>query len=76
MLAVRRFMLYDVLLHELGHLQMVNETARSIRLKYAHEKLAQTFAIHWCRQLLSSLFVHPDPVHNPPTEEEIRAFKQ
>jgi len=74
-LAVRRFMLYDVFLHELGHLQLVNENAHSVRLKYAHEKLAQQFATHWCKQLLSSLFVHLDPVHNPPTEEEIRVFK-
>lgn len=75
-LAVRRFMLYDVFLHELGHLQLVNENARSVRLKYAHEKLAQSFATHWCKQLSSSLCVHPDPVHNPPTEEELRALKR
>src|ERR1700689_2689977 len=65
-LAVRRFMLYDVFLHELGHLQLVDKDARSFRLKYAHEKLAQEFAMHWCRELWLEPFPHPDPVHNPP----------
>ncbi len=69
-LAVRRFMLYDVFLHELGHLQPINENARSLRLKFAREKLAQTFAVEWCNRLWSEPFVHPDPVHNPPAPEE------
>ena len=69
-LAVRRFMLYDVFLHELGHLQLVNEESRSTRLKFRHEKLAQAFAMEWCRLLWSVPFDHPDPVHNPPTPRE------
>lgn len=70
LLAARRFMLYDVFLHELGHLQPINENARSLRLKFAREKLAQTFAIEWCNRLWSEPFPHPDPVHNPPAPEE------
>jgi hypothetical protein len=69
-LAVRRFMLYDVLLHELGHLQLIDKDARSIRRKFAHEKLAQEFAVHWCRELWSEPFPHRDPVHNPPVAAE------
>jgi hypothetical protein len=69
-LAVRRFMLYDVFLHELGHLQLIDKDARSIRLKYAHEKLAQEFAMHWCSELWSEPFPHRDPVHNPPARAE------
>ena len=69
--AVRRFLLYDVLLHEIGHLQVIHERARSDRLRYAHEKLAQKFADEWRRWLWSSRFAHPDPVHNPPTVREV-----
>src|SRR5215469_12424357 len=46
-LAIRRFMLYDVLLHELGHLQLVDENRPSRRLQFAREKLAQDFAMQW-----------------------------
>ena len=73
-LAVRRFMLYDVLLHELGHLQTVSEKARSIRPKFAHEKLAQSFAQQWCARLWSEPLVHVDSVHNPPTSEELASL--
>jgi len=69
-LAVRRFMLYDVFLHELGHLQPIKENARSARLEFAHEKLAQAFADEWCNRLWREPFPHSDPVHNPPTPEE------
>jgi hypothetical protein len=69
-LAIRRFLLYNVLLHELGHLQLVDKGARSIRLKFAREKLAQKFAMHWCSELWSKPFPHPDPVHNPPVPAE------
>jgi hypothetical protein len=69
-LAIRRFMLYDVFLHELGHLQPINENARSARLRFAREKLAQAFAVEWCNRLWEKPFPHPDPVHNPPTPEE------
>lgn len=69
-LAVRRFMLYDVFLHELGHLQVIDETTKSARLKFAREKFAQEFAMEWCRRLGIAPFDHPDPVHNPPSREE------
>jgi hypothetical protein len=69
-LAVRRFMLYDVFLHELGHPQLVDEKTKSPRLKFRHEKLAQAFALEWCRRLWTAPFAHPDPVHNPPSHEE------
>jgi hypothetical protein len=69
-LAVRRFMLYDVFLHELGHLQRINERTRSVRLQFAREKLAQEFAMQWCKQLWSEPFQHSDPVHNRPSPEE------
>jgi hypothetical protein len=64
--AVRRFLLYDVFLHELGHLQLINEGAKSGRRKFAREKLAQEFADKWRRWLWSRRFEHPDPAHNPP----------
>jgi len=70
-LAIRRFILYDVFLHELGHLQLINERSSSDRLKYAHEKLAQAFAMEWCDRLWSKPFEHPDPVHNPPSPQEL-----
>ena len=73
-LAMRRFMLYDVFLHELGHLQLIDKNARSPRLKFAREKLAQAFAVEWCARLWSQPFSHPDPVHNPPTAEELAAL--
>ncbi len=69
-IAVRRFMLYYVLLHELGHLQPVDKHARSVRLKFAKEKLAHAFAVRWRKRLWAEPFVHPDPVHNPPAVEE------
>src|SRR5262245_44306593 len=33
MLAIRRFLLYDVFLHELGHLQVVNESTKNEGLR-------------------------------------------
>jgi hypothetical protein len=70
-LAVRRFMLYNVFLHELGHLQLIDAKSSSERLKFAREKLAQKFAAEWCDRLWSKPFGHPDPVHNPPSPEEL-----
>src|SRR5438132_493913 len=40
-LAIRRFLLYDVFLHELGHLQIIDAKRPSKRLRFAREKLAQ-----------------------------------
>jgi hypothetical protein len=64
--AVRRYLLYDVFLHELGHLQLITEKTKSERLKFAREKYAQEFADRWRRQLWEAYFDHPDPVHNAP----------
>ena len=72
--AVRRFLLYDVLLHELGHLQLVRPQGRGWTRKYASETLAQEFADSWRRELYSQPFDHPDPVHNPPSEIELGAL--
>ncbi len=72
-IAVRRFILYDVFLHELGHLQLIDEDARSPRLKFAREKLAQAFAMQWCKRMWSEAYAHLDPVHNPPTSGELGA---
>jgi len=69
-LAVRRFMLYDVLLHELGHLQIIHERANSVRRKFAMETRAEEFATKWRKQLWAKPFDHPDPAHNPPTAAE------
>jgi len=66
LLAIRRFLLYDVLLHEVGHLQMVNLRTKSARLRFAREKCAQEFADEWRKRLWSERFDHPDPVHNAP----------
>ena len=70
-LAIRRFLLYDVLLHELGHLQIVHDKAKTARRKFAGETKAHEFAMHWCRRLWSNPFPHRDPVHNPPGEQEL-----
>ena len=74
-IALRRLMLYHVFLHELGHLQIVDAKAKSDRLKFAHEKLAEEFATEWRGRLWAEIFDHPDPVHNPPTDEELRTLQ-
>jgi hypothetical protein len=68
--AIRRYMLYGVLLHELGHLQMIDEDRRSARLRFAKERLAESFAVAWRKRLWATPFWHPDPVHNPPGVDE------
>jgi len=75
-LAVRRFMLYDVLLHEIGHLQVVHEDERSARRRFAGENAAQELADRWREELWSTRFEHPDPVHNAPTAEETAALSR
>lgn len=67
-LAVRRYILYDVFLHELGHLQIINERSKSERRKFAHETRAEEFADYWRRRLWLEPFDHPDSVHNAPPE--------
>jgi hypothetical protein len=70
-LAIRRFLLYDVFLHELGHLQLVNPSRKDERRRFAMEKLAQEFADGWRRKLWAEPFEHSDPVHVPPAIEEV-----
>jgi len=65
-------MLYDVLLHEIGHLQIIDENRRSARLRFAQEKLAQAFATQWRKNFWSLPFPHEDAVHDPPSAEELR----
>lgn len=70
-LAVRRFLLYDVFLHELGHLQIIDSKAKTHRRKFAGETKAQQFATTWRKDLWSKRFDHPDPIHNKPSHDEI-----
>lgn len=74
-LAIRRFMLYDTLLHELGHLQVVHENEREVRRKFAMEPLAQEFADTWRESLWSRHFESPDLAHNPPSSSELDATR-
>lgn len=74
--AVRRFMLYDVFLHELGHLQVVDPKASNVRRKFASQTKAQEFADYWRDRLWSQPFDHPDPIHNPPSEPELKAVER
>ncbi|NOZ23163.1 MAG: conjugal transfer protein TraF [Planctomycetes bacterium] len=69
--AVRRFLLYDVFLHELGHMQVIDPKEKSVRRRFAGERKAQEFADEWRKTLWSQPFDHPDPVHNPPTKQEL-----
>jgi hypothetical protein len=62
--AVRRFLLYDVLLHELGHLQKVER-------KFASERKAQELADELRRTLYSEPSGLDDPIHDAPTEAEV-----
>lgn len=68
--AVRRYLLYNVFLHELGHLQIVRAKAKTDRRRFASETLAQRFANRWRRILWSQHFDHFDPVHNAPQPDE------
>ena len=73
-IAIRRFMLYDVLLREIGHNQIIDPKAKSVRRKYAQERKSDDFAAFWRKQLWSIQFAHPDPVHNPPSKEELESL--
>ena len=75
-LAVRRFMLYDVFLHELGHLQIVDPKAQRLKRRFAGETMAQEFADNWRTRLWSQTFEHEDPVHNSPTRDELTALER
>ena len=74
-LAVRRFMLYDLFLHELGHMQVVDAATRSDRLKFARERLANEFAAEWRHRLWAESFDHADPVHNAPSAQELATME-
>lgn len=74
-LAIRRFMLYDVFLHELGHLQVVDESKQDERHKFAREARAEEFAALWRGRFFIEKFEHEDPVHRGPTPEEIAALE-
>ncbi len=74
--AIRRFLLYHVFLHELGHLQLIDDQARSNRLRFAREKLAEEFAVAWCSRLWAEPFAHADPVHNAPTAAELKVGRE
>jgi hypothetical protein len=69
--AIRQCLLYDTFLHELGHMQIVDPTAKEVRRKFAGETKAQEFADRWRRRLWAEHFEHPDPVHNAPSALEI-----
>lgn len=73
--AIRRFLLYDVFLHELGHLQVIDARAGSARRKFADETRANDFATYWRNQLWSEKFSFPDPAHHPPSQKELAAIK-
>jgi hypothetical protein len=75
-LAVRRCMLYEVFLHELGHLQIIEPNARGVKRRFASETKAEEFAVGWRRQLWAGRFNHPDPVHNPPSDEELEQLNR
>jgi tetratricopeptide (TPR) repeat protein len=69
--SVRRYLLYSTLLHELGHLQVVEPRARRNQRKFGSEGFARAFANDVRRELYATWFDHADPVHNPPTEAEL-----
>jgi hypothetical protein len=69
--AVRRFLLYDVLFHEIGHLQIVDPAASRVTRKFASETRAQEFADELRRTLYSEHFEHLDPIHNAPEPVEL-----
>ena len=69
-------MLYDVFLHELGHLQIVDPEARTERRKFASETKAQEFADEWRARLWAEPFAHPDPIHNPASPAELEMVQR
>jgi hypothetical protein len=71
-IAIRRFLLYNVLLHEIGHLQVIDEQAKFVKQKFAGEWRARQFARHWRKSLWPQPFEHPDSVHFPPGSEDHR----
>lgn len=74
-LSLRRWFLYEVLLHEIGHLQVVAPRASSSRRRFGDEKVADSFAAELRAQLWSEPFDHPDPVHRAPSAAELHAVE-
>jgi hypothetical protein len=72
--AIRRFLLYDVFLLELGHLQVIDEQAKDVRRRFARETKAHDFGAVWRDRLWSQPFDSRDPVHNPPSADELAAL--
>jgi len=68
-------MLYEVLLHEIGHLQVILPKAKDPNRKFASESKAREFASFWRKELWSERYEHPDPVHNPPSREELHSLR-
>ena len=75
-LAIRRYLLYDVFLHELGHLQVIDPDAKTERRKFAMETKAAEFAAFWRRRMWTQPFEHPDPVHGPPAVGELQELDE
>ncbi len=73
--AVRRWLLYNTLLHEIGHLQLVLPQSKRPSRQFAGETKAQEFADHWRRSLWAEPFDHEDPVHNAPSQVELGALR-
>jgi hypothetical protein len=48
---------------------------KTIDRRFASEALAQDFAERWCRELWSQPFDHPDPIHSPPSPDELEAVR-
>lgn len=74
-LAVRRFMLYNVLLKQIGHLQEIDPKAKNPNPRFISETKAEEFANEWRRMLWAFPYEHPDPVHNAPKAEEIEMLR-
>jgi len=75
-LAVRRFLLYDVFLHELGHMQVIDPQAKSTRRRFADETKAQAFADEWRERLWATPSGLADPAHDPPGEAELHLVER
>jgi len=73
--AVRRFMLYQVFLHELGHMQVTTPDATRLRRRFASETKADSFAAYWRNRLWSTPFEHPDPIHNRAVSKELNTVE-
>ena len=67
--------MYDVFLHELGHLQLVLPKSKSWDRKFASETLARDFANSWRTRLWKRRFEHADPIHNAPQKDELETIR-